>query len=127
LGRLKAFFDEGEVPKDISGLTRTPSKEPEELSIERGTFKWTAGGASKSTKSDKTSTATTTPSSASETEVVDEAATTASVSTRTAVDQAEQVFELKDITVQIVPRKLTVCLMSLFFHGFDTKGHVCRL
>lgn len=109
---MKAFFDEGEVPEDISSLTRSVNKEPEELSITRGTFTWTKGGSAKPTDADKTSTAPT-PASASESGATDEAAATASVSTRTAVDHGEQVFELKDITVKIIPRKLTVCLSGL--------------
>ena len=110
MDRLKAFFDEGEVPEDISGLTRTVTKEPEELSIHHGSFKWTTGGSKKATNSDKAS-AQADPAPAGSNGVADDAATTASASTRTAVERGDQVFELKDINVRIVPGKLTVSLM----------------
>lgn len=114
MDRLKAFFDEDEVPEDIGGLTRAAKKEPEELSIQNGTFKWTTGG-SKSTDSDKASSPSAPASSVGTNDVADDAATTASVSTRTAVGQNEQVFELKDINIRITPRKLTVS----FIHTSD--------
>lgn len=106
---MKAFFDEGEVPDDVSTLTRPVSKEPEDLRIEHGTFTWTKSGSGKSSESDKASTPSTS-SSANEIGTTDESVATASVSTRTAVERGNPEFELKDITVKIVPRQLTVSL-----------------
>ncbi|KIJ38897.1 hypothetical protein M422DRAFT_781226 [Sphaerobolus stellatus SS14] len=44
LDRLSLFFDEGEVPDEVSAFTRPITPQAEELKIENASFKWTTGG-----------------------------------------------------------------------------------
>jgi len=53
LDRLKAFFNESEIPPDVGSFTRDIRTSPEELSIENGSFKWTTGGTKEDESKDK--------------------------------------------------------------------------
>ncbi|KAF8581299.1 multidrug resistance-associated ABC transporter [Ramaria rubella] len=112
--RLNKFFNEGEVPVDVCGLTRPTIIEPEEVKIEHGSFKWVSNGSDKSAEKDAdkymTSSVPATVLQANENALTeDDTTATASVSTRTAVNsEGEPEFELKDINVTLAQEKLTV-------------------
>jgi len=100
----------------VCSFSRPATSEPEELKIENGTFKWTAGGSgtddAKSGEAAKASNAEPSAPSPSEHESSEEdTAATASTPTPAAVEQGNQVFELRDISLTLTPGKLTVCLL----------------
>ncbi|KAF8587167.1 multidrug resistance-associated ABC transporter [Ramaria rubella] len=109
LDRLSAFFNEDEVPEDVCSFSRDVSGEREDVSVEGGVFRWVGTGANSPPVAAVDSKATSANGVAGLSE--DNNTASASVSSRTAVEQSEtgeNVFELRNINVKLARGKLTV-------------------